>query len=164
MRTLFSIVAAVIRAMSARVYQWVRVNGRWLLRLLPGASPPTGMADVPLFPDQATGDPVASLKRAAGRLSQAHPLEPADIVGLAENEVRWLRGLTKRQLCILMAKSEAVLEAHLSGRFKSSDLPSLDVTRPPILLGTPREVAARSALLSPREDLLVADADEGHRY
>lgn len=126
-RRILAVVAAVMAAMAATVTRWVRRAGTWVLeQMTPSRSAPVALPPElePASSDRA--DDFTALRRVAGILAMDRDPEAADMIGLADDHLRWLRCLDRRQLCRVMSANDTTLRAHLRGTQPMKGMPRAD--------------------------------------
>lgn len=149
MRRFLAVVATVLAAMAATASRWVRRAGRWVLEQVTPASPPIPSLPPGLSPS-APDDDFTALRRVAGILDQDRAPEPADMIGLADDHLAWLRVLDRRGLCRVLAANDKTLRGHIRGAAPMKGMPRAE-----------RDTVA--ALLRARERLDYFDEVEEER-
>jgi hypothetical protein len=123
MKSVFAAIARVMAAMAATARRWVHRAGRWVLKQIIPASAPMPALPPELSPSAGDADDFTALRRVAGILAQDRDPEPADMRGLADNHLAWLRVLDRRALCRVMAANDATLRGHVKGTAPMKGMP-----------------------------------------
>ncbi len=110
-------IAAAIRAICNRAFEWVRENGRWIQRLVPGGSAPMPAPIVETAPASSADDDadILAVKRTAAAMAAGIDPTPEHLKGLSDKQLRWLRVLDQRMLCILAVAEPQQIRAHVKG-------------------------------------------------
>ncbi len=156
-----SILAAIARVLSTvRAFAWrlVQEGGRLVMRLMPGPAPdPMPPLPVELETSAPDADDLAPVRRVAGILAQDRVPTPAEMAGLSELQLDWLRVLSRRDLCRVMAADNAALRAHLRSTMPMKGMPRADRDTVQALLDA-REREDRVAEAEAERDLAWAPA------
>lgn len=155
MRNILAAIARVLNSMRLTITTWIRDGGRWVAKLIPG---PTA-APTPEPLPSAPPDDGSQIRHAAGVLAQGRDLQAKDLIGLHDRHVAWLRVLDRRQLCVLMTKSDDAIRAHVLGRTRIAGVPNADPATVAAMANTRKSKAKGYRTL--RDKLAEMEADGG---
>jgi hypothetical protein len=123
MRQFFAAIARAIAALAATATRWVRRAGTGVLEQITPASPPIPSLPPELSPSATDADDFTALRRVAGLLAMDRDPEPADMIGLADDHLGWLRVLDRRALCRVLATDDKTLRGHIRGTAPMKSMP-----------------------------------------
>lgn len=113
MRSILAKIAAVIRAMTSRAWVWVQEGGRWVMKMLPGTPAPEPAHMAEELTASAPDADIVATKRVAAAMAAGIDPTAEQIKGMSEKQMRWLKAMDQRQLCIVAVAEPAQIRAHM---------------------------------------------------
>lgn len=126
MKSILAAIRAVLARLAAGTTRWVRKGGHWVLEHIPAFT--AAPAPMPMVEPVASAAPddVAPIRRVAGVLAQGKPPQPADLAGIADRHLAWLRQLDRLELCRVLAAKDEQIRAHVKGIAPIRSVPQAD--------------------------------------
>lgn len=113
MKSILARIGAIIRAMSSKAWTWVQEGGRWVMRLVPSTA---AQAAEPIIADEPASAPdadIVAVKAVAAAMAAGIDPTPDQLKGMSDKQLRWLKAMDNRMLCIVAVAEPAQIRAHM---------------------------------------------------